>query len=413
MKLDEAQRQHPHIGGSGDSGDTGAPSPGSSSESAVGRGRKVWEYVRDANLWPAAVTFFVGYGVGVRAAAARRAFLDVAAASGAGTSTAARTTGTVVPWPVRIRTFLLSTAVVALVGREIWRSIPAWLKRQIPFLNKKRKASSTSRNEDDVELVLDPNDMSSIPALSMRLQGLFKQASAKLATPPEGSTLQFAFLAMLSLLRIKERDPSFRDNAYEKFGTPVQDPTKELEGLDEAFEWADMAYDELPDDQTLSEGLRQFNFTLLRHDKIALPGSVAHFIALSKERKTALIGIKGTSGFEDLLTDCCGQAVQHTLEEGPFVVGGSANITCHDGIITASRRLADELELLIEELLLPNNYKLLITGHSLGAGCASLVGIILRSRFPLLRTDKGERLKVLGEAPGFRDSCGTPSGGFV
>jgi pimeloyl-ACP methyl ester carboxylesterase len=128
-----------------------------------------------------------------------------------------------------------------------------------------------------------------------------------------------------------------------------------------------------------------------------LPGSVAHYIAISKDRKVALVGIKGTSSFEDLLTDCCGQAITHELE-GPFVDGGSTEIRCHEGVIIAASRLADDLTTIVEELLLPNGYKLLITGHSLGAGVAALVGVILRSRFPALLTDDGTLLKVLAFA---------------
>jgi hypothetical protein len=48
--------------------------------------------------------------------------------------------------------------------------------------------------------------------------------------------------------------------------------------------------------------------------------------------------------------------------------------------------------------LLPNNYKLLITGHSLGAGVSALLGIILRSRIPQLRDDQGDLLRVIAFA---------------
>ena len=133
-----------------------------------------------------------------------------------------------------------------------------------------------------------------------------------------------------------------------------------------------------------------------RHDKLALPGCVAHYVAISKERKTALISIKGTSSFEDMLTDCCGQSVKYSLK-GPFVADGPCEIFAHEGIMVAANRLALDVEMLVEELLLPNQYKLLITGHSLGAGVAALLGAILRSKFQSLMEDKGEKLKVRGQ----------------
>lgn len=124
-----------------------------------------------------------------------------------------------------------------------------------------------------------------------------------------------------------------------------------------------------------------------------LPGCVAHYIAISKELKTALISIKGTSSLEDLLTDCCGQSVRHTLAR-PFAEGGPTDIYCHEGIFLAAHRLAADVEVLVEELLLPNDYKLLMTGHSLGAGVAALLGVLLRSRFPALCQGSPDQLKV-------------------
>jgi hypothetical protein len=94
-----------------------------------------------------------------------------------------------------------------------------------------------------------------------------------------------------------------------------------------------------------------------------------------------------------VLTDCCGQSVKHTLV-GPFGKGGKTEIYGHEGILVAANRLANDVELLVEELLLPNQYKLLITGHSLGAGVAALLGVILRSKFPTLLNDHGDKLKV-------------------
>eukprot|EP00581_Thalassiosira_minuscula_P016107 CAMPEP_0183728122 /NCGR_PEP_ID=MMETSP0737-20130205/27160_1 /TAXON_ID=385413 /ORGANISM="Thalassiosira miniscula, Strain CCMP1093" /LENGTH=97 /DNA_ID=CAMNT_0025959959 /DNA_START=44 /DNA_END=334 /DNA_ORIENTATION=+ len=37
------------------------------------------------------------------------------------------------------------------------------------------------------------------------------------------------------------------------------------------------------------------------------PGRVGYFVAVSHTHQTLLIGIKGTSTLEELLTDCCGR----------------------------------------------------------------------------------------------------------
>jgi len=47
------------------------------------------------------------------------------------------------------------------------------------------------------------------------------------------------------------------------------------------------------------------------------PGRVGYFVAACDARKELLIGIKGTSSLEDLLTDCCGRAVRVDLEGDP------------------------------------------------------------------------------------------------
>ena len=261
--------------------------------------------------------------------------------------------------------------------------------------------------DDDVHRQ-DPTDMTSIASIASKLQGLFSKASEKLAEPLSTANAQVALLALLQLsAQVKKQSAHVRDQRYEQSNTSIssRSATNEivstvdnnnnnqnrhvqlLYGMDELFEFADWAYDEIPNDKPLKVALREVGFVLVRHDKIALPGQVAHYVAISKERKIALIGIKGTSNFEDLLTDCCGQAVSFNLTT-PFVPGGiTTDLRCHEGILLAATRLADDVDTLIEELLLPNQYKLVITGHSLGAGVAAVLGILLRSRFPQLQAE--------------------------
>jgi predicted lipase len=74
---------------------------------------------------------------------------------------------------------------------------------------------------------------------------------------------------------------------------------------------------------------------------------------------------------------------------------GNLTIRCHEGILISALGLFTKLEILVEELLLPTGYKLLITGHSLGAGVAALLGILLRSRFPRLQLDSNGTTMML------------------
>ena len=59
---------------------------------------------------------------------------------------------------------------------------------------------------------------------------------------------------------------------------------------------------------------------------------------------------------------------------------------CHEGILIAAKRLVDKIQPLIEHLSILCGYRVLLTGHSLGAGVASLAALILRSRMPSLIT---------------------------
>jgi hypothetical protein len=394
----------------------------------------LFQSIRRAPLWPELLSIAVGYQLGVRVTTNSMTNSMVqTTATKAAAKTAAKATMAAVTTSRSRQTIVLSTIIIAMTAREVWRYVPAWIKRQVklPFVSKKFKARKSSVGGGGgraaatataagggggggvaiavpSEDILDPNDMTSLPNIAIKLQSLSALASKKLTSPLEPGALQAASVALIQLVgQLKARRPEERDDRYDRqqqlgdddgdSNMQSNNPEKVLEGLDEAFEFADWAYNELPDEQPLREALAEKDFYLLRHDAVVLPGSVAHYIAISKDRKVALVGIKGTSSFEDLLTDCCGAAITHELE-GPFVEGGSTEIRCHEGVIIAANRLADDLTIIVEELLLPNDYKLLITGHSLGAGVAALVGVILRSRFPALLRDDGTLLKVLAFA---------------
>jgi hypothetical protein len=332
---------------------------------------------------PVLVALVVGYNLGTRSSLRRKAATVASRSS---------------PPP-----YVLSLVLTAVVLREIWRALPEWLKLQIPYLGRKYVNNKDNANGLQQQ---DQNDMTSVAVIASKLQTMVRKASEKLADPTSSESsnnnaIQVAFLALLQLsAQLKKQSADSRDARYAQGGILVPDPSTDvlLEDMDELFEFADWAYDEIsPDNKPLKQALGEVGFVLLRHDKIALPGQVAHYVAISKERKTAVLGIKGTSNFEDMLTDCCGQAISYNLT-APFIQGGTTHLRCHEGVLLASTRLMEDVETLVEELLLPQNYKLIITGHSLGAGVASMLGVLLRSKLPQLRNDDGDLLKVVAFA---------------
>lgn len=339
----------------------GSKEDNNESMSFMERVKKSWDTILAASLVPSLLAFGIGYGIGLKQIAKQ--------AVGSAGKTATRPP------------YFISAFLFLMISREIWRAIPAWLKRSIPFVGGKNSIEEG-----------DPNDMTSIFSIGRKLSSLFDVMSAKLESSPDNA--RSAFFALMKLnTQIREQRGQDRDERYLLAGEVVDDPNEVLQGLDETFEFADLAYNELDDDKTIKDVLQEQGFALLRHDVTALPGSVQHYVALSKERKQILIGVKGTSSFEDMLTDLCGQAVEHELE-GPFVKDGPTKIRCHEGVIEAATRLADDLSPLVEQLIFPSGYEIVITGHSLGAGVSAVCAVILRSRFEKLLEDDGNMLRV-------------------
>jgi Lipase (class 3) len=145
--------------------------------------------------------------------------------------------------------------------------------------------------------------------------------------------------------------------------------------------------------------LRAVNFTMVRHARADAPGRVGHFIAIDEKKKIALISVKGTSSLSDFVTDACGTPVRYDIPSGPYEVGGPAVISCHEGVLDASLDLLQDIQPLVEHLFLPSGFKVLLTGHSLGAGVAVIVGAMLRSRLTQLQTMGKKGLEVIAFAP--------------
>eukprot|EP00529_Nitzschia_sp_RCC80_P000704 CAMPEP_0113482118 /NCGR_PEP_ID=MMETSP0014_2-20120614/22755_1 /TAXON_ID=2857 /ORGANISM="Nitzschia sp." /LENGTH=889 /DNA_ID=CAMNT_0000375627 /DNA_START=65 /DNA_END=2734 /DNA_ORIENTATION=+ /assembly_acc=CAM_ASM_000159 len=206
-----------------------------------------------------------------------------------------------------------------------------------------------------------------------------------------------------------------------------------LKRLPLLLDMADWAYDEDPSGLSLKDLLNEQNYTLVKHDKTPLPGYLGHYVAIPtqqkpnkndeqqrKEERRAVIGLKGTSGLEDFMTDLCGASVEldvdvdakewrrkMKIQQQPpsssfpsasaSTDGGdddsnnsTVTIRAHEGVAIASRRLADDLKPIVENLLLPQGYRLTIVGHSLGAAGASLLSIILCAEIPSLHPSQLE-----------------------
>jgi len=84
----------------------------------------------------------------------------------------------------------------------------------------------------------------------------------------------------------------------------------------------------------------------------------AHVVAISHEKKSIVVSIRGSKSYNDVVTDLNGRPKE-------FFSGWA-----HEGMATAAFWLSEQLRSLIDKKMkeLPD-YQIVITGHSLGAVC--------------------------------------------
>ena len=170
------------------------------------------------------------------------------------------------------------------------------------------------------------------------------------------------------------------------------------------------------------------------------PGTVAHYIAVSPSKRQVVVGLRGTSSLEDILTDCCGRPVPlvddysllgdsvrvevkakvpnlvlaESNDEVIEIVSGHERILleehdddgdnfvrCHEGILISAKNVMEEIGPFLRDYLMECQYSVVFCGHSLGAGAAVVCSVLLRNRYPELFLDDNHhrRIRVFAFAP--------------
>lgn len=114
-----------------------------------------------------------------------------------------------------------------------------------------------------------------------------------------------------------------------------------------------------------------------------------HFIAVDKPRRTIVLGVRGTASISDAITDAVGM---------PEAMSECPGLTAHQATLKSARVVLEKVRpTLLEAFKRHPGFALVVTGHSLGAGTATLCAIILKS--PSGTLPSNPTLKCFAYAP--------------
>ncbi len=108
---------------------------------------------------------------------------------------------------------------------------------------------------------------------------------------------------------------------------------------------------------------------------------VPYVVCLDHETKSVVVAFRGTLSFGDIVTDL-------SASTKPIQLPSNPDFLVHKGMLKTVTAILDKLdkeEILESAFKRVPQYKLVMVGHSLGAGCACLMSMLLRERYPDLR----------------------------
>ncbi|XP_060599676.1 diacylglycerol lipase-beta-like isoform X2 [Ruditapes philippinarum] len=111
------------------------------------------------------------------------------------------------------------------------------------------------------------------------------------------------------------------------------------------------------------------------HNKIY---EVPFFVSIDRKKQSVVVSVRGTLSLKDVITDL-------TAECDSLGIDGLDNCMAHRGMLLAAKYVQSTLErlrILDQAFQNAEGARLVITGHSLGAGTAALLAILLKPKYP-------------------------------
>ncbi|XP_065884643.1 diacylglycerol lipase-beta-like [Dysidea avara] len=120
----------------------------------------------------------------------------------------------------------------------------------------------------------------------------------------------------------------------------------------------------------------QIIYCSFRNDLYCIP----FYVAMDYDNEAIVIALRGTLSLHDVITDMI--AVEEDID---VTANSDGDMRAHKGILHTAHWVQGVLKdkgVLDKAFSRGPNYKLIIVGHSLGAGCASLLSMLLREDYP-------------------------------
>uniref|UniRef100_A0A8C3WCE1 Diacylglycerol lipase-beta n=1 Tax=Catagonus wagneri TaxID=51154 RepID=A0A8C3WCE1_9CETA len=115
------------------------------------------------------------------------------------------------------------------------------------------------------------------------------------------------------------------------------------------------------------------------HDRVY---ELPFLVALDHKKESVVVAVRGTMSLQDVLTDLSAESQTLNLE------CEVQDCYAHKGIAQAARYVCHRLVadgILSQAFSIAPEYRLVVVGHSLGAGAAALLAIMLRNQYPQVR----------------------------